>query len=88
MTERKLTLTAGSYDAKVELDGHDLSRALRGITIRCEAGHRPSVDLDLKVDAIEVTQLAVRDPQILLAMPDEAKAALIALGWTPPTGDR
>lgn len=88
MNERKLTLSAGPYDAKVELDGHDLSRALQGVTIRCEAGHRPSVDLELKVDAIEVTQLAVRDPQILLSMPDEAREALIALGWTPPAGDR
>lgn len=88
MNERKLTLSAGQYDAKVDLDGQDISRALRGVTIRCAANERPSVDLDLKLDAIEVTRLAVRDPEILLSLSDDVRDALIALGWTPPAGDR
>lgn len=84
MNERKLTLSAGPYETKVELDGQDISRALRGITIRCEAAHRPSVDLDLKLDAIEVARLAVRDPDFIVSMSDDVRDALIALGWTPP----
>lgn len=48
----------------------------------------PRVVAELKIDAIEVTSLGVKDPQFVVSMPDEAREALIVLGWTPPAGDR
>ncbi|MBN6054531.1 hypothetical protein JYK22_21495, partial [Nonomuraea sp. RK-328] len=88
MTKRTLTLSGERGSYQVALDGHDLSRALRSLTIEVNsrnAGTR--VVAELKIDAVEVTSLGARDPQFMLSMPDEAREALIALGWTPPAGD-
>lgn len=85
MTERKLTLSGGgpaSY--AVDLDGHDLSKGVRRLTIEVEAGNRPRVEMELTVHAIEVTEIGVKDSHFEVSMPDEAREALITLGWTPP----
>ncbi|TYB69722.1 hypothetical protein FXF51_06050 [Nonomuraea sp. PA05] len=88
MQERELSITGPVFGPTVKLGDHELSRALRGLTIRFQAGERPAVEAELLIDAIEVADLGVRDSEVVLSMPDAARDALIALGWTPPAGDR
>ena len=57
----------------VELDGHDVSNALRGLTLEINAGDMPTATL--RVVAEEVRAY----------LPDATKELLVRLGWTPPT---
>lgn len=87
MTERKLTLSGGPLPYAVTLDGQDLSNGIRRLAIVVEPGNWPRVEAELAIHAVEIAELGVKDPQFVVSMPDEARAALIALGWTPPTED-
>jgi hypothetical protein len=62
----------------VEVDGHDVSSSVRGLTLIAEAGHLPRLILDLLVFTGEV------DGQAQVHIPDDTRATLVALGWTPP----
>ncbi|RSN12827.1 hypothetical protein DMB42_11660 [Nonomuraea sp. WAC 01424] len=85
MSERKLTLSGGRGSYSVTLDGHDLSKGLRSLSIDVDPRKSgPRVSAELAIDAIEVTGLALRDSRSFVSMPDGAREALIALGWTPP----
>ncbi|MFC4006625.1 hypothetical protein ACFOY2_05295 [Nonomuraea purpurea] len=89
MTERKLTLSGGPLSYEVAIDGRDVSRGVRRLSIEVDPRNNgPRVETELAIDAIEVTALGARDPEFVVSMPDEARDALIALGWTPPAGDR
>lgn len=88
MTKRILTLAGGQGNYQVALDGQDLSRALRSLTIDVNPrDNGPRIVAEMRIDAIELTSLSVKDSQFIVSMPTEAKTALIALGWTPPAGD-
>jgi hypothetical protein len=88
MTKRTLTLSGGPPPYKVTLDGQDLSEGIRRLTIDVAGDSLPRVEAELIIHAIEVTDLGVKDSSFVLSMPDEAREALIALGWTPPAGER
>lgn len=66
--------------ARVLVDGHDISHAVRAVTWESEVGHRPRLLLDL--DVYDVTSLSSQDTEIRI--PDDTRDALIKLGWTPP----
>lgn len=85
MTERKLTLSGGPLPYTVTLDGQDLSKGIRRLAIDVASDNWPRVKAELVIHAIEVTELGVKDSHFEVSMPDEAREALIALGWTPPT---
>ncbi|MET8985845.1 hypothetical protein ABZW49_10390 [Nonomuraea wenchangensis] len=85
---RKLTLTGGPLAYTATLDGQDISQGIRRLTIDVGVGDVPHVTAELAIHAIEVTELGVKAPHIVVSMPNEARAALIALGWTPPAGER
>ena len=93
MTERKLTLSGGP-DAPytVVLDGQDLSNGIRRLTIDVDAATRreeyPQVVAELAVSTVEIATLGVEGSRFEVSMPDEAREALIALGWTPPADER
>jgi hypothetical protein len=63
----------------VEVDGHDISDAVRGFTLSGEVGHRPRLGLELCVYTSEAD-----GDDVQVHIPDDTAAALVALGWTPP----
>lgn len=63
----------------VELDGEDISRAVRSVGIDAEAGGLPAIRLELAVFELET---AVGESEIHLAPGTED--LLKRLGWTPP----
>jgi len=71
----------------VLIDDRDLSRALRGFTIRCEAGERPTLDLDFCISEIEVSAMGEAENTVLVNIPDEVISVLLLIGWTPPEND-
>lgn len=81
MTTHKAHITLnGSGGGTVEVDGVDLSHAVRSISLDGEVGCRPVLQLELRLYDVST----VADTRILI--PDETAAALVALGWTPPPG--
>ena len=74
--------SAGGYKQGVELDGEDISRAIRGINFSMEAGHLASVQLDLLV-----VEMDADSENAHVWMPDETRDLLIWFGWRPPKGD-
>jgi hypothetical protein len=88
MPDRTFSLSGGPLAYQVTLDGHDVSKAFRRVVIDVGASTRavdnPQVTAELAITAIEVTDLGVKDSQFVVTMGDEAREALIALGWAPP----
>ena len=76
----KIKLGELGFDSTIELDGTDLSHAVRRIDVSAQPGNLTQVTLDLGV--VEVQRLDAEKADVLI--PDDAKDALIALGWTPP----
>lgn len=64
----------------ITVDGHDLSNATRGISLRSEVGQMPEILLDLVV--IETTRIDAEEVEVTI--PTATAEALVALGWTPP----
>jgi hypothetical protein len=80
MTDLKITQTG--RDIKIEIDGLDISKAVRSFEIEANAwDHRTLVKFDLAIDSIEVTSLAEPDVSIMVSIRPEAEEALQALGW-------
>lgn len=69
----------GRSDQVVTLDGDDISRLVRSVSIDAEAGHIPSVRLELAVFEIES---AAEGTKVHIASGTED--LLVRLGWTPP----
>ncbi|WP_433520124.1 hypothetical protein ACQP2T_63330 (plasmid) [Nonomuraea sp. CA-143628] len=84
MTDRKLSISGPPFSPNVDLDGHNLSPALRALTIHLEAGSLPKVEAELAIHEIDVTHLDVKDSGVVIFMSDAVQQALIDLGWTPP----
>lgn len=63
----------------VELDGHDISRSLTGLSLAIEAGCSPAVTLQVQAYEAPVEVDGVR-----AVVSDETRALLVRLGWTPP----
>lgn len=68
----------GRYDQKVTLDGEDISRFVRAVSIDADVSNAPSVRLDLAVFEIE----SATEAKIHIAPGTED--LLARLGWTPP----
>lgn len=62
----------------VEIDGHDVSHTVRGLTLTSEVGCVPQLVLDLATHTSEI------DGQAHVHIPADTAAALVDLGWTPP----
>lgn len=82
--QRSVTITPvpawGVGQARIEVDGHDISTAVRGVDVRMRAGELPIVDLDLMV--YEVKRLDMAEAEVVID--SDVRDALIKLGWTPP----
>lgn len=77
-----------SGQGTVELDGTDLSKAVRAVEFRASARDEVFASLELCVDEIEITQLGSAEAEVLVNLPDDVINVLIQLGWTPPENDR
>lgn len=64
--------------ATIEIDGQDISHAVRGFTLTGHVGHRHQLVLDLCIDTGEA------DGEVQVHIPEDTAALLQALGWTPP----
>jgi hypothetical protein len=81
MAAAHITITPGfGTGSRVEIDGHDITNAVRGLTIHGEAGSLADITLDLLI--LDVTEM--QDEHARIFIPEETRAALLALGWTPP----
>ena len=76
----EIEVSGAGRGGRVVLDGADVSKGVRGLTIRAGLGQVTQVELDLSV--FDVTEFESDAVQILI--PDHTRDALIALGWTPP----
>lgn len=63
----------------VELNGQDISRSLKGLTVTLRAGAVPSVTLNVLVEKI-----GSDFPEADLYIPQATRDLLAQFGWTPP----
>jgi hypothetical protein len=66
------------------VDGHDISSAVRSVTVRYERDHRAHVEIELLADTVDLTEFASEKTKTLLSLSSDVEDALTALGWTPP----
>ncbi|MFE6816025.1 hypothetical protein [Streptomyces sp. NPDC057677] len=71
----------GAGRGTVEVNGTDISHAVRAVRLGSEAGELPTVELELGVYDVSTQAEA----QVYIT--EETEAALIALGWTPPPAE-
>lgn len=80
---RNLSITTQGHAAEVRIDGHDIADGLTGLTLSMGVGRIPTATLELLIP--DVTELHDAETQLLI--PDSTRDVLVALGWTPPTGE-
>ncbi len=79
MSAHQLRFSASGYTGSVHLDGQDISRAVRDVTVKMRAGDVPQVTLDLALLGFDESDL---NAEVHLAEP--TRDLLTRLGWTPP----
>lgn len=75
----KIRLTEFGRNSSVVVDGHDVTNNVNWVSLRAQATGMPRVELGLVVGSVDA-ELRGR-----VELSDPTKAALMALGWTPPT---
>ncbi|WP_030387060.1 hypothetical protein [Streptomyces sp. NRRL S-241] len=80
--ERHVRLSLHPSGGRAEINGHDVSRAVRGIELTQEVGSPPRLTLDLALDQVTVEGVAV------LVMAPRVEQLLEAFGWTRPSAAR
>lgn len=89
MTVHKITIKVDAVGhGTFEVDGVDLSSAIRGFTVQVQPHHRPYVEIDLDAREIEITGLADPYRTFHVVLTEGAANVLTALGWMPPTEQR
>ena len=71
--------TLGPGRAEIEVNGARLERVVSGFHLRGGVGEMPTLELELFLSTEWSGPADIR-------IPDETRAALIALGWTAPEG--
>ncbi|MFI2437418.1 hypothetical protein [Streptomyces sp. NPDC018693] len=81
MTDRTARIRLGAPGlATIEIDGQDVSKAVRGFRLDGHVGQRHQLTLDLLIQAGDV------DGHTDVHIPAATAALLLTLGWTPPDG--
>lgn len=75
---KRIRLTMGAGRGCLEVGGVDLSNSARAVDLHFKAGGLPEVTVVLSVLEGEI------EGEASVRLPEETRAALIALGWTPP----
>lgn len=81
MSMHSVEITSNGAYASIVLDGQDIARGVQAYEVRHEVGQYPEVELTLN---IVTGQTASAEADVIVYLPDEAIAALLAAGWTPP----
>jgi hypothetical protein len=68
----------GRGHGMLALDDKDLSNAINGFTLTSRAGQASVLELDI------VPYLTTVTAEVTVTIPEATRAALVALGWTPP----
>lgn len=84
MSDHSVRISGSPWDPRVEVNGHDISAAVRAVTVRYERNCRAEVSVELLADTVELTNVASEDAKVVLSLPPDVADALITLGWTPP----
>ena len=84
MPNPSVRVSGEPWSPHIEVDGHDISKAVRSVAIRYEHGHRAEVVVELLADTVELQSFGSADVKTVLSMPSDVEDALTALGWTPP----
>ena len=85
MNKHKIRISGGPGDYSVQLDDQEIVTAVRGVTFEANSkmpNNTPKATLDLVVREWDIATEAD------IEIPEKTRDALIALGWTPPAGDR
>lgn len=77
---RHVKIAGDHRKSVVEIDGIDIGRGVNAVSIDMAPGVLPQITLSLVVYETEVEA----DADVQVVMTAGARAALIALGWTPP----
>jgi hypothetical protein len=72
-----IRILSSGQTAEMTLNGLDVSKAVTGYSIQQSAGEAPRVHIQLRV-------LPDFEGAADVSIPDETRAALVALGWTAP----
>lgn len=70
--------------AKIEIDGVDISNAVRSFTLTHGYGEHPRLELELAM--VDITSLDAPEAEYLLTA--RTRDALLAMGWTPPAAEQ
>lgn len=76
----QVKITTDGPRGTVEVDGVDISHAVRGAQVSIEAGSLPTVTLDVRI--FRVGELGLENSYI--EVPDDVADLMKAIGWTPP----
>lgn len=76
----RLVATPGGTADVIEVDGHNIAHACRAYTLDAAVDRLPQLTLDL---LLHVGGEVDGDAEVFV--PAATHAALVALGWTPPT---
>lgn len=79
MTEFNLDQTG--RHTRLTLEGVDISRAVRGVTINVDVERVMRIELDLAIDTVEITSLGEQDHTMLVNIPSDVVEVLELLGW-------
>lgn len=64
----------------LKLDGHDISKGVRGFVVNAAVGHITRLELDLNLFTTSTVS-----GEVEVVVPDATRDLLERLGWTPPT---
>lgn len=76
---RTLRIAGPGHASRVHLDGEDISNALVGVKVNLAPGSMPMATLEMALWEVP-TEL----DQVGIQIPEETRALLVRLGWTPP----
>ncbi|MER5653446.1 hypothetical protein ABT076_10565 [Streptomyces sp. NPDC002131] len=80
MTRHHIEIKTEGLVGQLLIDGHDIARAVAGLTYSVRAGELPRLQVDLR--QAPSSEIAGTEADVLLD--SHAIEALKLLGWTPP----
>lgn len=84
MTRHNVEIRTDGPRGEVLIDGHDIARAVTGLSFEASIDSFPTLRLDLRI--IDVTTVDSTETQVLLGQ--DVEETLKRLGWTPPETDQ
>ena len=77
MPTRSARIKLGLTDGRVEIDGQRLT-GVTGISLDATVDSTPRLTVDLNLHQVDI------EGDMAVTVPEKTRAALVALGWTPP----